>query len=892
MKKVFYQQAIEDVLEETGSQLNGLPQEVVEQKQASFGFNELAGKEKKSSLALFIDTFKDAMVIVLLVVTMIQVVMGAHIEALVIFSVLMLNSIVSVVQAKKAEGSLDALKNLSAPEAKVLRDGQEVTIPAKEIVVGDIVLLEAGDYVPADGRLIEAASLKVDEGMLTGESVPAEKSVVDITRQVPIGDRINSVFSGTIVTYGRAKFVVTGIANETEIGEVANMLESTDEHKTPLQRGLDKFSHKLSLAILGLSLVILAVQIARIFLGNGSGDLVQDIVNAFMFAVAVAVAAIPEALQSIVTIVLSIGTKKMAKKNAIIRQLPAVETLGSASVICTDKTGTLTQNKMTVVDYYLANGQKDELENRPEKWSTDEAKLMQISLLVNDAKVTVEGQKLGDPTEIALIDNGLVKNANVQEIQVAHPRIGELPFDSDRKLMSTLHEINGQHQLMVKGAPDVMFNRSSHVLVNGEVVPMTKERLAMIKKQNESFAKRALRVLAFAYKDLDSQEGITLDDESDLIFVGLLAMIDPPREEVYDAIREAKQAGIKTVMITGDHKTTAVAIAKDIGIFNEGDMALTGTELDLLTNEELANYLEKISVYARVSPENKIRIVRAWQEKGHVSAMTGDGVNDAPALKQADIGIAMGTGTDVAKDAAAMVLTDDNFASIISAVSVGRNVFDNIKKAIAYLFAGNLGAILAIIFALIVGWDSPFTALQLLFINLVNDSLPAIALGMEKAEPTIMKRAPRNPNEGIFSGDTFVSVAYRGGLIALVVIVAQFIGMQTSTQLGVAMAFSTLIWARTLQTFAARSNTETSIQAGFFKNKVVVWAVVICSLLYFVTLLPIMRPIFAIPASFGVVEVGMSLGLALLAVLLMETTKFVLNRKESKQADTYAVVEK
>ncbi|MGX7030110.1 cation-translocating P-type ATPase [Vagococcus zengguangii] len=892
MEKKYYQQSLEEVIQNTQASISGLTKEEVQKRQELSGFNELAGKKKKSSLALFIDTFKDAMVIVLLVVTLVQVIMGAHIEAIVIFSVLMLNSIVSVIQAKKAEGSLDALKNLSAPEAKVLRDGQEVTIPAKDIVVGDIVLLDAGDYVPADGRLIEAASLKVDEGMLTGESVPAEKEVTVINQTAPIGDRINSVYSGTIVTYGRGQFVVTGIANQTEIGQVADMLESTDEHKTPLQRGLDKFSHKLSFAILGLSLVILAVQVARIFLGSGSGNLVQDIVNAFMFAVAVAVAAIPEALQSIVTIVLSIGTKKMAKKNAIIRQLPAVETLGSASVICTDKTGTLTQNKMTVVDYYLANGEQNGLEGSFETSSVDEAKLMQISLLVNDAKVTADGKKLGDPTEIALIDYGLKQQADIGKLLTTFPRLAELPFDSERKLMSTSHEINGERQLLTKGAPDVLLNRSTQALVNGEVVPMTKERLTAIKKQNEAFAERALRVLAFGYKVLENQNELDLEDESDFVFVGLLAMIDPPREEVYGAIQEAKEAGIKTVMITGDHKTTAVAIAKDIGIFAKGDMALTGTELDLLNDKELANYLEKISVYARVSPENKIRIVRAWQEKGHVSAMTGDGVNDAPALKQADIGIAMGTGTDVAKDAAAMVLTDDNFASIISAVSVGRNVFDNIKKAIAYLFAGNLGAILAIIFALIVGWDSPFTALQLLFINLVNDSLPAIALGMEKAEPTIMKRAPRNPNEGIFSGDTFVSVAYRGALIGVMVVIAQYIGMQTSAQLGVAMAFSTLIWARTLQTFAARSNTETTIQAGFFKNKVVVWAVVICSLLYFVTLLPVMRPIFAIPGNFGFMQVGISLGLALAAVLLMETTKYVLNKKEHNVSVNSAVMEK
>lgn len=881
-----YQKEILEIMAEVQSSPEGLTQQEAT-KRLENGLNQLKEAPKKSSFALFLDTFKDAMVIVLLIVAIIQMVMGAHVESIVIFAVLLLNSVVSVIQTKKAEGSLDALKSLSAPDAKVIRDGKEQSVLAKELVVGDIVILEAGDYVPADGRLIEVGSLKVDEGMLTGESTPAEKELGVIDRTAPIGDRDNMVFSGTIVTYGRGRFIVTATGNMTEIGQVAGLLESTVEQKTPLQRGLDSFSKKLSLAILVLSLVILGIQVARLFLGDGTGDMTKDLVNAFMFAVAVAVAAIPEALQSIVTIVLSIGTKQMAKRHAIIRKLPAVETLGSTSIVCTDKTGTLTQNKMTVVDYYLPNGQTGTFSDEPTTWTLPEKRLVEISVLANDAAISEDGTKLGDPTEIAFLDYSEKLNQPYRAIRQQFPRLQELPFDSDRKLMSTLHEIDGEHLLLTKGGPDVVFGRSTKVLIDDQVVPITDEIKQKLQYQNEEFSKRALRVLAFAYRpltDVQSRE-LTLEDENELILVGLMAMIDPPRKEVKQAVADAKSAGIKTVMITGDHKTTAVAIAQEIGISAEGDLALTGTELDALSEIELADKLDKITVYARVSPENKIRIVRAWQDKGKISAMTGDGVNDAPALKQADIGIAMGTGTDVAKDAAAMVLTDDNFASIIRAVEVGRNVFDNIKKAISYLFAGNLGAIIAIVFALVMGWDNPFTALQLLFINLVNDSLPAIALGMEKAEPTIMQRQPIDPNAGIFTGKTLISVTYRGFLIAAVVIFAQWLGMNQSPELGVAMAFSTLIWSRTLQTLPARSNTETAWQAGLFANKMVWLAIVVSSGLYSVTLIPGIREVFAIPATFTLGHVGLCIALAGVAIVLMEITKLIIIAVQKRQGN-------
>lgn len=869
-----YKQSMEQVFTKTASTKDGLSKESAQKRLVENGPNQLKEVPKKSSMQLFLETFRDAMVIVLLIVAVVQMIMGAWVESVVIFAVLLLNAIVSVIQTKKAEGSLEALKNLSAPNAKVIRDGKEQFIAAKELVIGDIVILEAGDYVPADGRLIEEVSLKIDEGMLTGESVPVEKELAQITQTVPIGDRINMVFSGTVATYGRGKFLVTATGSQTEIGQVAGMLESTTTQKTPLQKGLDRFSKKLSLAILVLSLIILVVQLVRIFFGDNSGDLTEDIINAFMFAVAVAVAAIPEALQSIVTIVLSLGTKKMAKHHAIIRKLPAVETLGSTSIICTDKTGTLTQNKMTVVDAYLPT-RSENYEQEPAMWSKEEKRLMEISLLANDAVIAEDGTKLGDPTEIAFVDFSEKYQISAKLLRQNVPRISELPFDSDRKLMSTLHQLEGEWLMMTKGGPDIVFARSNRVLVNGKIVPLTDSLRQKLQEKNEEFSTRALRVLAFAYKPFEERKELSLEDEQDLVLVGLLAMIDPPREEVFQAVKDGKSAGIKTIMITGDHKTTAVAIAKEIGIYEDGDQALTGVELDQLSEKELTDRLEKITVYARVSPENKIRIVRSWQQKGKISAMTGDGVNDAPALKQADIGIAMGTGTDVAKDASAMVLTDDNFASIICAVEVGRNVFDNIKKAVSYLFAGNLGAIIAIIFALVMGWENPFTALQLLFINLVNDSLPAIALGTEKAEPTIMQRPPRDPNSGIFTGTTLKAVTYRGILIAIVVIIAQWLGMQISDEMGVAMAFSTLILSRTLQTLPARSTIETAWQAGLFSNHLVLLAIVVCAGFYSVTLFPGLRSIFSIPDSFGFEQVGISLGLAFVAMLCMEITKLV-----------------
>ncbi|MEI3647254.1 cation-translocating P-type ATPase [Lactococcus lactis] len=868
-----YNQSVNEVLEETKSQFEGLSPKKVENRQAKDGFNELKEKKKTSTWELFIDTLKDPMVIILLLVAFVQLFLGEFVESLVIFIVLMINSVVAVVQTKRAESSLDALRQMSAPSAKVLRNGEKISIPARELVVGDIVSLEAGDFIPADGRLIDVQNLRVEEGMLTGESEPVEKFSDVIEGEVALGDRKNMVFSSSLVVYGRADFLVTAIAEQTEIGKIAQMLETAEAKQTPLQQKLEKFGKQLGWAILALCALIFAVQILRLFTTNQTADMQKAVLDSFMFAVAVAVAAIPEALSSVVTIVLSVGTNKMAKQHAIMRNLPAVETLGSTSVICTDKTGTLTQNKMTVVDSFLPTQGSKELTDLTQ---ADQKLLLNAMVLCNDSSFSQEGQALGDPTEVALIAYSDKIGYPYQDLREKSPRLAEFPFDSERKLMSTINDFEGQKTIFVKGGPDVLFNRCNQVFLDGKVQEFTPELKEKFQAQNEAFSQKALRVLAYAYKPVsDDKTELTLNDENDLILIGLSAMIDPPREAVYDSIAEAKKAGIKTIMITGDHKTTAQAIAKDIGLMNEGDMALTGQELDALTEEELRENLEKISVYARVSPENKIRIVRAWQNEHQVTAMTGDGVNDAPALKQANIGIAMGSGTDVAKDASSMILTDDNFVSIVSAVSIGRVVYDNIKKSISYLFSGNLGAIIAIVFALVVGWVNPFTALQLLFINLVNDSVPAIALGMEKAEPDVMEKAPRQLNEGIFANGLMRVILIRGSLIGIAAIISQYVGQKTSPEMGVAMAFTTLILARTLQTFAARSNSQNILKLGFTTNKYVLMAVTFCLALYSLTTLPFLREIFSIPASFGWSQWVVAAGLAVIAVICMEILKSI-----------------
>ena len=866
-----YKKESSDVLNEVGSNINGISDQEAKIRLEKNGFNELKEGNKVPIWKMFLENFKDPLVIILLIAAIVQIFLGEFVESLIIFVVVILNALLGVTQTRKAESSLDSLKKLSSPNAKVLRDGKKKTIPVREIVVGDIVFLEAGDYIPADGRLIEAQSLKVVEGMLTGEAEAVLKHSDKIEEEVGIGDQRNMVFSGATVVYGRGTLVVTETGMNTEVGKVATLLESAGNKQTPLQEKLDDFGKKLGIIIMILAAAIFIIQVIR---GYIDGENMKNLIfNSFMFDIAVAVAAIPEALSSIVTIVLAVGTKDMAKKQAIIRKLPAVETLGSTSVICTDKTGTLTQNKMTVVDFFMYGVNKAKVEEKNNNSSQVEAMDLS-STLCNDSEVTETGKEIGDPTEIALLRFAEKRGIDYKELREKYDRLSEIPFDSDRKLMSTVNSINGNAIMFTKGAPDVVFARSNTVLNNGEVEEMTEEIKNEYRKVNEDFSNRALRVLAFAVKDVPDENFVPcLEDETEMTLVGLMAMIDPPREQVYDAVKEATGAGIKTVMITGDHKTTASAIAREIGIMSEDDISLTGKELDELSDIELKEKLEHITVYARVSPENKIRIVKAWQEKGYITAMTGDGVNDAPALKQANIGIGMGSGTDVAKDASAMILTDDNFATIVSAVEIGRTVYSNIKKAITYLFAGNLGAIIAILFAVFVNWSNPFSALQLLFINLINDSLPAIALGLEMAEPNIMKEKPRDVNEGILAGGTWQAVITRGIIIGVFVILAQYVGNLTSPMLGEAMAFSTVTLARIFQTLPARSNYEPVLKVGLFKNKYVIGAIIVCLCLYSIVLIPGVRGIFDIPDSFGLLQLGICLAFAIISALIMDISK-------------------
>ena len=877
---MIYKKEYKDVISEFKSEKTGLSNAEAKKRLEQNGFNELKGKEGESTLKLILNQFKDPLVIILIIAAIVQMFLKEAVEAIIIIAVVILNAILGVTQTKKAEGSLNSLKKLSSPSAKVLRGGEKIVIPAREIVNGDIVCLESGDYIPADGRVIESQSLKSVEGMLTGESEPVLKVTDVIHEESSLGDQKNMVFSGSTIVYGRGMFIVTATGMNTEVGKIANLLEKAESKETPLQKKLDQFSKRLGIIIMILAIIIFGLEVGRAVFFDRVGFTGELIVNAFMFSISVAVAAIPEALSSIVTIVLASGTNTMAKRKAIIRKLPAVETLGATSIICTDKTGTLTQNKMTVVDNYISKDGEYSFEINIEKAPKNEKYFLLASILCNDSDINEEGKETGDPTEVGLINFAKNNSIDFKKIRDEYRRKGEIPFDSDRKIMSTVNEVDGKTIMFSKGAPDIILSRCKYALVNREVVDLNENILNEYKAKNEEFSNRALRVLAFAMKEINNESFVpALDDEFDLTLIGLTAMIDPPRESVYDAIKIAKNAGIKTIMITGDHKTTAAAIGKEIGLMDNNDIALTGQELDSMNDIELKNKLENISVYARVSPENKIRIVKAWQEREKITAMTGDGVNDAPALKQADIGIGMGSGTDVAKDAASMILVDDNFATIVKAVEIGRAVFSNIKKSITYLFAGNLGAIISILFAVFVNLPNPFTAIQLLFINLINDSLPAIALGLEPPEKNIMNDKPRNINDGILSGGIGRIVILRGVIIGVVTIIAQYIGLKVSSELGTAMAFSTILLARIFQTIAARSDYYTSIELGFFSNKYVFGAMGITFIIYLLILLPGVRSILSIPYEFNIEMFFICLVLSILAMIIMEIEKLILRRK-------------
>lgn len=869
--KAYYRESKEELIKELGAnEKQGLTNKVAQEKLAQVGPNALIEGKKKSILEVFLEQFKDLMVIILIVAAVISAFTGNLESTAVIIVVLILNAILGTVQHVKAEKSLEALKSLSAPAAKVLRDGKKQEIAAKDVVPGDILLLEAGDLVTADGRILDNFSLQVNESSLTGESTNIDKLDTTFDKEVSLGDRVNMVYSSSLVTYGRANVLVTATGMDTEIGRIATLMNETKERRTPLQVSLDQFSSRLATAILIFCALILGLQMWR----------GQPLLDALLFAVALAVAAIPEALSSIVTIVQAMGTQKMAKEHAIIKNLAAVESLGSVSVICSDKTGTLTQNKMTVEDIYIGGEvlkpEELNLSNQLHRY------LLYDVVLNNDASLS-DGKKIGDPTESALLEmyrkvpgidlgNGKL-GLSESELRNHLDRLEEVPFDSDRKLMSTKHLIHTVPTIFVKGAIDVLLKRCINIRFGDEVRPLTEQDRKNILAQNNHFSENGLRVLAFAYKESD--EELSADTEKDLTFIGLVSEMDPPREESVAAVARAKEAGIRTVMITGDHKVTAVAIAKKIGIFNDGDIALTGLELDALSDEELDQEIEKVAVYARVSPENKIRIVNAWQRKDHIVSMTGDGVNDAPALKKADVGVAMGiTGTEVSKDAASMILTDDNFATIIKAVANGRTVYENIKNAIGYLLSGNLSAIITVLFASIAGLPVPFVAVQLLFINLVTDSLPALAIGMEPGNPDILKRKPRDPKASLLDKPFVTQISTQGFLISLSVITAFLIGLKDSPAIACTMAFSTLTFARLLHGFNCRSQ-HSIFKIGFKNNWYSLAAFALgTALLVLILFVPTLHGLFAVQPLSGQ-EVWLIVILAIIPTVLIQLVKVI-----------------
>jgi len=856
--KDYYLLSKDRVLETFGVTTRGHSADRAKQILEKAGPNVLQEGKRKSTLQVFLSQFADLLVVILIIAAVISMLSGNTESTIVILAVITMNAILGTVQHKKAEKSLDSLKSLSSPNAKVIRDGHKIEIPSRDVVPGDVVVLEAGDMVVADGRILENFSLQVNESSLTGESTNVDKQAVDMEAEVPLGDRVNMVYSGSLVTYGRATVVVTGTGMDTEIGKIAALMNATKEKKTPLQISLDQFSSRLAAVILVISAVVFALSIYR----------EMPILDSLMFAVALAVAAIPEALSSIVTIVQAMGTQKMAKENAIIKELKAVESLGCVSVICSDKTGTLTQNKMTVQQIYtggrVIGPEELDLHNQLHRY------LLYNAMLTNDSSI-VDGKGIGDPTEFCLLE--MVRAIDLDEglIRDAMHRMAEIPFDSDRKLMSTKYRLHGEPTIMTKGALDVLLDRTTRIRTDDGVRDITEEDRRKILDINMDFSRNGLRVLAFAYKQSDDAQVLTLEDENGYTFLGLISMMDPPRQESKAAVADAKRAGIKPIMITGDHKITATAIAGQIGIFEEGDMALTGVELDAMSEEELDSKIDKISVYARVSPENKIQIVDAWQRRGNIVAMTGDGVNDAPALKKADIGVAMGiTGTEVSKDAAAMILADDNFATIIKAVANGRNVYRNIKNAIKFLLSGNMAGILSVLYTSILGLPVPFAPVHLLFMNLLTDSLPAIAIGMEPAEDNLLDKKPRDPKESILSRDFLLQLLVQGGLIAICTMAAFHIGLKAGGELlASTMAFSSLTLARLFHGFNCRSE-QSVFKIGFRSNPASLGAFGVgVVLLVLVLVVPFLSRLFA-ASALTLAQFGMIVGLAFVPTVLIQ----------------------
>ena len=798
-----YQLTAEEIMQNLNVGQNGLDRDRVENMRRQYGANVLHEAKKTSLTAVFLSQFNDFLVWILLAATIMSAILGKVESAGVIIVVLIVNAVLGTIQHYKAEESLAALKALSSPKTKIIRNGETITVDSKEVVVGDLMIVDAGDFVSADGRLLSSFSLRLDESAITGESVNVEKDTLSIEGwHLSPGDQRNMIFSGTHVTYGRGLAIVTGVGRNTEIGKIATLLEQAKDNETPLQKSLELFGKKLAIVILSLAAVILALNLYR----N------NPLVDAMMFSIALAVAAIPEALSSIVTIVLAIGTRKMAQQNAIVRKLYAVEGLGSVSVICSDKTGTLTQNKMSVKKVYVRNQLLKENELNIEIES--DRYLLLMAALCNDS-ITTDSQEIGDPTEVALVHWCELYGWDELSVREHYKRISELPFDSERKLMSTVHDIDGRRRVITKGALDVILKKTIAVRDIQGTRNVTADDISVLEQINRQLSQQGLRVLAFAYKDF-AGEKLSYDEENKLTFIGLVAMMDPPRPESKAAVEDCRKAGIRTVMITGDHIITAVAIAKEIGILEQAEEAIEGHRLEGMSDQELIALVPHISVYARVSPEHKIRIVRAWQELGHAVAMTGDGVNDAPALKQADIGVAMGiSGTEVSKSAASIVLTDDNFATIVKAIANGRSIYRNITNSVTFLLSGNTAAILVVLYASLANLPTPFTPVQLLFINLLTDSLPAIAIGIEPPQASVMTERPRNIKSPLMNRPFVVELLIQGFLIAIMTITAFYLGLKTSPAAGVTMAFAVLCLARLMHGFTCRIKGPLTAQILF-----------------------------------------------------------------------------
>lgn len=854
---MYYQKRISEVMKACETSENGLSHEEIIKRHQQFGYNILDEKKKENPFMIFLKQFQDLLVIILIIAAIISGMSGQIESTIVIVSVIIVNAILGTIQTLKAEKSLDSLKKLSVPKAKVIREGTLQEVDSTELTIGDLVQIEAGDVISGDGRIIECSSLQINESALTGEVESVDKTTDVITGQVVVGDQKNMVFSSSLVTNGTGRYIVTHIGMQTEIGKIASMLNNAKERKTPLQKSLDDFSGKLSIGIFFISLIVLCL---NLFLAK------QSLIDSLMIAVALAVAAIPEALSSIVTIVLSMSTQKMVKENAIIKNLNSVESLGCVSVICSDKTGTLTQNKMTPQTIYFYNHlmKISELDNRHH----DHSVLLKSCLLCNNAVINGE-QRIGDPTELALID--LVHEYTKNDIEFKHTavRTSELPFDSDRKLMS----ISSLNHIYTKGAPDVIIKRCSTILINGIKEPITKRHLDAIEKENQRCANNGLRVLGFAYKDYRGNQ-VTLEDEHDLTFIGLVSLMDPPRIESQDAVAKCKIAGIKPIMITGDHVVTARAIATQIGIYEDGDLSIEGYELDKMSEEELDEKLPHISVYVRVAPEHKIRIVKAWQKRGDIVAMTGDGVNDAPALKQSDIGVAMGiTGTEVSKDAASMILTDDNFSTIVKAVITGRNVYRNIKNSINYLLSGNFAGILCVFIASLLLLPTPFFPVHLLFMNLITDSLPAIAIGMETGKNGVLKEKPRSSSDSILNKQTVLQITFEGIIIAICTMCAYLFGLKQDPLVASTMAFATICLARLLHGFNCRSNLPLT-KIGFYTNRSSIYAFLIgFSLLHVILFVPFMHSLFMIQ-TISITQLFVIYAFALIPTIIIQTKKY------------------